>query len=767
MGPNALSGVEAPRPVQIFTTPEAIKQYAQQLQPRKLWYRIDPRTSRRLQYWDALTTLALLFTALVTPYEISLLEAKLDVLFYVNRVVDMIFSIDVFVNFVTMKQRSSGTRRLSSMQWEDNPLVNARIYLTSWFLLDVLSVAVSALDILAVSPDEGAVKRVVANLVGLKMLRVLRLLKLARLLRSSRIVMRWATRVSIAYSTLSIITCVGMVCIFLHWMACVWVLQADLVNETPLGSPTSETPVPSWLGASGYCVYVDDANATLGYTCEPPVNIYMAAFYWSTMTMATIGYGDIAATFNNPVEMGIASFLMLASAFYWASVIGTFCGVVSSFNPEENAFHALMDELNRFMSRESVPLPLRLRLREYFRESKHIRFSETKRALMLRMAPSLKGEIAFETSKHWIGRVSFLKGASRPFVMELCLQMLPVVYAPGDVPKIGFLYVVYRGIALYRVKLLTTGKVWGEDMILSSPKLRSTAQARAMNYLEVYYIGRHELLTIAAGFHTTARRIRRVAVLLALRRHLIQEARLKLRVPSGQNLSDCARLTSVFLDEGTLQRHAKVASFDNAFKAATMIEGDEEKDFATDNLIGDYVSGGAGGGAGAGASATLFEESRREMSELREVVTCYARTTDAMLNTLALSVHQVAARLEKLMLDQQVIHLKKNRLHQHRSRRLSSHSGVEPPGSYQGATEDGTGELPGSAAPGSPSQGTPAIVVLAPITDPLAQERGRHSCTQEDRDQDGEYAPMRRERPPGQPTRAGSTHKARRPSYEA
>lgn len=231
------------------------------------------------------------------------------------------------------------------------------------------------------------------------------------------------------------------------------------------------------------------------------------------MNMATIGYGDIAATFNNPVEMGIASFLMLASAFYWASVIGTFCGVVSSFNPEENAFHALIDELNRFMSRESVPLPLRLRLREYFRESKHIRLSETKRALMLRMAPSLKGEIAFETSKHWIGRVSFLKGASRPFVMELCLQMLPVVYAPGDVSKIGFLYVVYRGIALYRVKLLTAGKVWGEDMILSSPKLRSTAQARAMNYLEVYYIGRHELLTIAAGFHMTARRIRRVAVL--------------------------------------------------------------------------------------------------------------------------------------------------------------------------------------------------------------------------------------------------------------
>ena len=31
---------------------------------------IDPRTSRRIGYWDALTSLALVWTALVTPSEV-------------------------------------------------------------------------------------------------------------------------------------------------------------------------------------------------------------------------------------------------------------------------------------------------------------------------------------------------------------------------------------------------------------------------------------------------------------------------------------------------------------------------------------------------------------------------------------------------------------------------------------------------------------------------------------------------------------------------
>ena len=54
----------------------------------KPWYQIDPRKSKVMGYWDAITGLALIFTALVTPFEVAFLEAAESAgepMFIVNR----------------------------------------------------------------------------------------------------------------------------------------------------------------------------------------------------------------------------------------------------------------------------------------------------------------------------------------------------------------------------------------------------------------------------------------------------------------------------------------------------------------------------------------------------------------------------------------------------------------------------------------------------------------------------------------------------------
>ena len=45
---------------------------------------------------------ALAFTAFVTPYEIALISTKMSVLFVINRLVDLVFTIDIIVNFRLM-----------------------------------------------------------------------------------------------------------------------------------------------------------------------------------------------------------------------------------------------------------------------------------------------------------------------------------------------------------------------------------------------------------------------------------------------------------------------------------------------------------------------------------------------------------------------------------------------------------------------------------------------------------------------------------------
>ena len=49
--------------------------------------------------WDLVKALLLLFTALFTPYEIAFLETRMNFYFVVNRIVDLGFGLDIFVNF--------------------------------------------------------------------------------------------------------------------------------------------------------------------------------------------------------------------------------------------------------------------------------------------------------------------------------------------------------------------------------------------------------------------------------------------------------------------------------------------------------------------------------------------------------------------------------------------------------------------------------------------------------------------------------------------
>jgi len=53
-----------------------------------------------------------------------------------------------------------------------------------------------------------------------------------------------------------------------------------------------------------------------------------------------------------------------------------------------------------------------------------------------------------------------------------------MVYSPGEVAPAGFLCIVFKGCALYGGKVLTSGRLWGEDMLLEDPSLHTYAAAR-------------------------------------------------------------------------------------------------------------------------------------------------------------------------------------------------------------------------------------------------------------------------------------------------
>ena len=285
----------------------------------------------------------------------------------------------------------------------------------------------------------------------------------------------------------------------------------------------------TWVESFDYCVAVARPDGTLTdeYYCEGgPWALYSASVYWAVMTITSIGYGDIHATDRNVSEQVVNTLLMLTGGMLWGHVIGTFCGVVATMSPQTTEFNRRMDDLNRYCGLHHLPPDVRRRLREYLHQTKHLQISHASKELIELLSPALQGEVTWLVHKPWLSRVTFFQGAEPEFLVQIALSLSPLVFTPGELAINGFLYIVHRGIALYGGRVLTSGKVWGEDCIIASVHLQRRWCARAMNYLEVYMVSRDAVLAVAEAFPKTHERIRKTAIRMAVRRQFILAAKL-------------------------------------------------------------------------------------------------------------------------------------------------------------------------------------------------------------------------------------------------
>jgi len=317
-------------------------------------------------------------------------------------------------------------------------------------------------------------------------------------------------------------------------MACAWVMQARVQDNL----------ANTWMGRLGYCVPLPAPSTS--WDC-PPVAAYVVGLYYAAATITSIGYGDITPTLTNTGEVFVAAILMFSSCVVWAHLIGVFSGVISNFSPEANEFRSSMDKLNRFIHAEALPEQLARRMREYFHQSKHLRAAKSQQTLLSSLPPKLQGEASWATNQTWLTTIVVLQNAEPQFMLELSLHLHAVIFSPSDLAPTGFMFIMQRGIAMYRGKVRTKGQVWGEDVVLHSEHLRSTASARALNYVAAYYISRAELLMLADRFPKASQLIRRFAIRLALGRQIVALARVVQDQQRGSSKLDGVRLADEFV----------------------------------------------------------------------------------------------------------------------------------------------------------------------------------------------------------------------------
>ena len=125
------------------------------------WYMIDSRSSKHITKWDFTLVLALVVVALLTPFEVAFLPQaqSVDGLFWVNRILDLVFAVDIVVVCFRIV---AVTSHVEGMRWIVKPKeLFIRYYKSGWFFIDLFTLIVSAMDIVTplLNPEDAAVIR--------------------------------------------------------------------------------------------------------------------------------------------------------------------------------------------------------------------------------------------------------------------------------------------------------------------------------------------------------------------------------------------------------------------------------------------------------------------------------------------------------------------------------------------------------------------------------------------------------------------------------
>lgn len=485
---------------------------------------IHPLQSKFMKIWEPTLLLALIFTGVVTPFEVSFLHDQgcVTPLWVLNRLLDVIFVSDMLITFRTAVY----DERLG--RWSRDGRFIAYNYLTGFFVVDLLSILpLWPVPLLTTGCPSASVARQApadaSSLAGAaRIFRLVRLLRLARMVKAVRVLTRQLTDFFMVtlegtYGGLKFMKLVLMLLCVAHWQAC-------LFGAVELFADTDEPTRGTWLRVH---------REVHGNTDGSAFQNYILALYMSIGILTGLGADDILPTTIPERTLNLSC--KFASGCLWAWAIGEAAAIASTLNPYQVFFHNNMDRLNLYLRDKGLPKPLRLQAREYFENARGVHAAAHDASLLAQMSPLLRGEIALSANSGWIEQVWFLRGIGtganasfeeREFIVRLSAALEPQAFLYQERLPLGLLYILRKGVVVKLWRFIKAGRVFGEDALLTDVELIDHSQAVAMTYAEAYSLHKDSFDGLAALYPevwaVVSKRLRNVA----LRRSLIRYLRL-------------------------------------------------------------------------------------------------------------------------------------------------------------------------------------------------------------------------------------------------
>nr|CAD7408038.1 unnamed protein product [Timema cristinae] len=249
-----------------------------------------------------------------------------------------------------------------------------------------------------------------------------------------------------------------------------------------------------------------DKNSTLSRQ-------YIYSFYWSTLTLTTIG--------ETPQPENDAEYLFvvadfLAGVLIFATIVGNIGSMISNMNVARVDFQTRMDGVKQYMAFRRVSHELEARVIRWFAYTWANKQALDEDRVLSALPDKLKAEIAIHVHLETLRQVRIFQDCEPGLLEELVLKLRLQVFSPGDYicrkGDVGKeMYIVKRGRLIVvaddgRTVLATlgAGSVFGEVSVLDIAGNRTgnrrTANVRSLGYSDLFCLAKQDLWEALADY---------------------------------------------------------------------------------------------------------------------------------------------------------------------------------------------------------------------------------------------------------------------------
>lgn len=288
--------------------------------------------------------------------------------------------------------------------------------------------------------------------------------------------------------------------VIIHWNACIYFLLSQLIG---IGSD-------NWV----YPACTNDNNTTESCPWNYLSRQYIYSFYWSTLTLTTIGELPEPQT-NLEYLFVIVDYLL--GILMFASLVGNVGSIIANMHKNRTRFQNKMDNIKSYMKQTKVPNHLQERVIKWFDYLWTHDHPVDENHALNSLPDKLKAEIGIHVHFETLKKVDFFEQCEQGLLWELVLRLRTQVYSPGEyVCRKGDvgreMYIVNNGRLEVlpeenraAVRELTHGEYFGEISVLNIGKSlrRRTAFVRSVGYSALLCLSQSDLLDVLKDYPKT------------------------------------------------------------------------------------------------------------------------------------------------------------------------------------------------------------------------------------------------------------------------